>query len=62
MAAGNEGAAQHHYTAELDYVKNQDTVELRIADKEEGFSMEFGEIRRMTMGYRYSHRQEKSCM
>lgn len=62
VAAGNEGAAQHHYTAELDYVKNQDTVELRIADKEEGFSMEFGEIRRMTMGYRYSHRQEKSCM
>jgi subtilisin family serine protease len=41
VAAGNEGAAQHHYTAELDYVKNQDTVELRIADKEEGFSMEF---------------------
>ena len=40
VAAGNEGAAQHHYTAELDYVKNQDTVELRIADKEEGFSMD----------------------
>lgn len=62
VAAGNEGAAQHHYTAELDYVKNQDTVELRIADKEEGFPWNFGEIRRMTMGYRYSHRQEKSCM
>ena len=27
VAAGNEGAAQHHYTAELLGVKNQDTVE-----------------------------------
>ena len=40
MAAGNEGAAQHHYTAELNGVKNQDTVELRISEGEQGFSME----------------------
>lgn len=40
VAAGNEGAAQHHYTAELNGGKNQDTVELRIAEGEQGFSME----------------------
>ena len=41
VAAGNEGATQHHYTAEPGGRKNQDTVELRIADGEQGFSMEF---------------------
>ena len=41
MAAGNEGAAQHHYTAELNDVRNQDTAELRISEGEQGFTMEF---------------------
>ena len=40
VAAGNEGAAQHHYIAELNGAKKQDTVELRIAQGEQGFSME----------------------
>lgn len=41
VAAGNEGAAQHHYTAELNDVRNQDTAELRISEGEQGFTMEF---------------------
>lgn len=41
VAAGNEGAAQHHYTAELNGGRNQDTVELRIGEGGQGFSMEF---------------------
>ena len=40
VAAGNEGAAQHHYTAELNGGRNQNIVELRIAEGEQGFSME----------------------
>ena len=40
VAAGNEGAAQHHYTAELNGGRNQNIVELRIAEREQGFSME----------------------
>lgn len=41
VAAGNEGAAQHHYTAELNGGRNQNTVELRIGEREAGFTMEF---------------------
>ena len=40
VAAGNEGAAQHHYTSELGSGRNQAVVELRIAEGEQGFSME----------------------
>lgn len=40
VAAGNEGAAQHHYTAELGGGRNQNVAELRIAEGEQGFSME----------------------
>ncbi len=40
VAAGNEGAAQHHYTAELGGERNQNVAELRIAEGEQGFSME----------------------
>ena len=40
VAAGNEGAAQHHYTAELNGGRVQDIVELRIGEGEQGFSME----------------------
>lgn len=40
VAAGNEGAAQHHYTAELSGGRSQDTVELRIGEQEDGFNME----------------------
>ena len=40
VAAGNEGAAQHHYTAELNGGRNQNIVELRIAECVHGFSME----------------------
>ncbi len=40
VSAGNEGAAQHHYTAELNGDRVQDIVELRIGEGEQGFSME----------------------
>lgn len=62
VAAGNEGAAQHHYTAELDYVKNQDTVELHIADKRRRIFHGIWGDPPDDYGYRYSHQQEKSCM
>ena len=41
VAAGNEGAAQHHFTADLSVENSQETAELRVAEGEEGFYMEF---------------------
>ena len=39
VAAGNEGIAQHHFTAELS--EEQETVELKIGEQEGGFYTEF---------------------
>ena len=43
VAAGNEGTARHHYLKELNQSVREDTVELRIGEKENtrGFMMEF---------------------
>ena len=41
VAAGNEGVAQHHFTADLSVENSQETAELRVAEGEEGFYMEF---------------------
>lgn len=41
VAAGNEGAARHHYQGTLETRYPMETVELRIGEKEEGFTMEF---------------------
>ncbi len=41
VAAGNEGASQHHFTAELSGENSQETAELRVAEGEQGFYLEF---------------------
>ncbi len=41
IAAGNEGAARHHYHGELDRNRPTDNVELRVGEKAKQFSMEF---------------------
>ena len=41
VAAGNEGAARHHYAGRLTERENQALAELRIGNKEPGFTMEF---------------------
>ena len=41
VAAGNEGAAQHHFTAELTDRQRSETAELRVGEGEQGFYMEF---------------------
>lgn len=41
IAAGNEGAARHHYEGELTQEKASDTVELRVGEKTDAFTMEF---------------------
>ena len=41
IAAGNEGAARHHYAGRLTDRENQASAELRIGNKEPGFTMEF---------------------
>ncbi|MDD7218569.1 MAG: S8 family peptidase [Clostridia bacterium] len=41
VAAGNEGIAQHHFTAELSKDQTEETAELRVAEGEQGFYMEF---------------------
>ena len=41
IAAGNEGAARHHYAGRLTDRENQASVELRVGNKEPGFTMEF---------------------
>lgn len=40
IAAGNEGAARHHYQGRLDQNRTTDTVELRVGERTEQFSME----------------------
>ena len=41
IAAGNEGAARHHYAGRLTDRESQAVAELRVGDKEPGFTMEF---------------------
>ena len=41
IAAGNEGAARHHYAGRLTDRENQASAELRVGNKEPGFTMEF---------------------
>ena len=41
VAAGNEGAARHHYAGRLTDRENQASAELRVGNKEPGFTMEF---------------------
>lgn len=41
IAAGNEGAARHHYAGRLTDRENQASVEIRVGNKEPGFTMEF---------------------
>lgn len=41
IAAGNEGAAKHHYAGRLTDRENQASAELRVGNKEPGFTMEF---------------------
>ena len=45
IAAGNEGAARHHYAGRLTERENQASVELRVGNKEPGFTMESGASR-----------------
>lgn len=45
IAAGNEGAARHHFQGRLNRRNGMDTVELRVGEKTKGFTMEFwGEL------------------
>ena len=41
IAAGNEGAARHHYAGRLTHRENQASAALRVGNKEPGFTMEF---------------------
>ncbi len=41
IAAGNEGAARHHYAGRLTHRENQASAELRVGNKEPGFTLEF---------------------
>ena len=41
IAAGNEGAARHHYAGRLTDRENQASAELRVGNKEPGFTREF---------------------
>ena len=41
VAAGNEGAARHHYGGYLTERENSAAAEIRVGNKEPGFSMEF---------------------
>lgn len=40
IAAGNEGAARHHYQGSLERIRPVDTVELRVGERTQQFSME----------------------
>lgn len=40
IAAGNEGAARHHYQGVLERTMSEDTVELRVGERTTQFSME----------------------
>ncbi|MBQ7371681.1 MAG: S8 family peptidase, partial [Blautia sp.] len=41
IAAGNEGAARHHYGGRLEAGEGIETVELRVGEDTEGFTLEF---------------------
>lgn len=41
IAAGNEGAARHHYQGELGKNRSEDAVELRIGEDTDAFTLEF---------------------
>lgn len=41
IAAGNEGAARHHFRGKLGQENNEVTAELRVGEGEEGFTVEF---------------------
>ena len=41
IAAGNEGAARHHFGGRLEPGEGSRTVELRVGERTEGFSLEF---------------------
>ena len=41
VAAGNEGSARHHYAGRLTERENQAGADLRVGNKEPGFTMEF---------------------
>ena len=41
VAAGNEGGARHHYAGRLTDRENQTGADLRVGNKEPGFTMEF---------------------
>ena len=41
VAAGNEGSARHHYAGRLTDRENQAGADLRVGNKEPGFTMEF---------------------
>ena len=41
IAAGNEGAARHHYAGRLTHRENHASAELRVGNKEPGFTLEF---------------------
>lgn len=41
IAAGNEGAARHHYAGRLTHREDQASAELRVGNKEPGFTLEF---------------------
>ena len=41
VAAGNEGAARHHYAGRLTERENAAVAELRVGNREPGFTMEF---------------------
>ena len=41
IAAGNEGAARHHFLGKLGQENNEVTAELRVGEGEEGFTVEF---------------------
>ncbi len=41
IAAGNEGAARHHYRGELNPDRPENVAELRVAENSESFTMEF---------------------
>ena len=41
VAAGNEGAARHHFSRELGPSKTSETAELKVGENEPGFTLEF---------------------
>ena len=60
VAAGNEGAARHHYTGRITQMQNTTAAELRVGNKEPGFTMEFGVNHLKSISCLYSLPQERS--